>query len=262
MARSRNIKPALFDNDTLAENDPLGRLLFIGMWTIADYKGDFIWKPKRVKAKLLPYDDCDITKLAINLEQSGFIRYYSDGANVFCNVVNFRTHQNPHPNEKKSGSDIPEYTDLMAQAVDLKRLTINHDKSRLVSDKQPTDRADSLLLIPDSPIPITDTGNQDCSIPFEDFWINYPRKTDKAKAKVKWDRMKVNDELYQQIVTHCTTAFLGTDKNYIPHATTYLNGKRWEDEVITNENTERNTNEHNFNLDYSAAAAEDAFRSS
>ena len=30
---ARNIKPAFFDNDELAENDPLGRLLFIGLWT-------------------------------------------------------------------------------------------------------------------------------------------------------------------------------------------------------------------------------------
>ena len=57
MARARNIKPALFTNDTLAENDALGRLLFIGLWTIADFKGDVEWRPKRVKAQVLPYDD-------------------------------------------------------------------------------------------------------------------------------------------------------------------------------------------------------------
>ena len=74
MARARNIKPALFTNDTLAENDALGRLLFIGLWTIADFKGDVEWRPKRVKAQVLPYDDCDIEKLAINLDKSGLKR--------------------------------------------------------------------------------------------------------------------------------------------------------------------------------------------
>lgn len=69
-------------------------------------------------------------------------------------------------------------------------------------------------------------------IPFDDFWMNYPRKTDKAKAKAKWENMKVTDETYQKIVNHCTVAYQDTDKQYIPHATTYLNGKRWEDEIV------------------------------
>jgi len=150
MARARNIKPALFDNDELAENDPLGRLLFIGMWTIADFKGDFVWREKRIKAKLLPYDNCDIKKLAINLDKSGFIRFYSDGDEVYCNVTTFNDHQNPHKNEKLKGSDIPAYSEDMRQAVDLKGLTINHDKSGLEQEYSHSDRADSLILNPDS----------------------------------------------------------------------------------------------------------------
>lgn len=150
MARARNIKPALFDNDELAENDPLGRLLFIGMWTIADFKGDFVWREKRIKAKLLPYDNCDIKKLAINLDQSGFIRFYSDGDEIYCNVTTFTDHQNPHKNERVKGSDIPSFTEDMRQAVDLKRLTINRDKSGLEPECSHSDRADSLILIPDS----------------------------------------------------------------------------------------------------------------
>jgi len=159
MARARNIKPSLFDNDELAENDPLGRLLFIGMWTIADFKGDFVWREKRIKAKLLPYDNCDIKKLAINLDQSGFIRFYSDGDEIYCTVLTFTDHQNPHKNERLKGSDIPAYSEEMRQAVDLKRLTINHDKSGLEPEHSTSDRADSLILIPDSLILNPDTLN-------------------------------------------------------------------------------------------------------
>ena len=157
MARSRNIKPAFFDNDELAELPPLARLLFIGMWTIADFKGDFEWREKRVKAKLLPYDNCDIKKLAINLDKSGFIRFYSDGDLTYCRVVNFSSHQNPHKNERLKGSDIPEYSKELRQAVDLKGLTINRDKSRSIREDSASDRADSLILIPDSPSLIPDS---------------------------------------------------------------------------------------------------------
>ncbi len=33
------IKPGFFANDDLAECEPLARLLFIGLWTIADSRG-------------------------------------------------------------------------------------------------------------------------------------------------------------------------------------------------------------------------------
>lgn len=228
MARARNIKPAFFDNDALGELEPLARLLFIGMWTIADYKGDFEWREKRVKAKILPYDDCDIKKLAINLDKSGFIRFYSDGENIYCNVVNFSSHQNPHKNEREKGSDIPEYSEKMRQLVDLKGITINPDKSRLKQECSHSDRADSLNLIPDTLKPITD----ETYVSFEDFWMNWPKKTDKKNAEKVWKKLKVTDELYQSIVNHCTRAYLKTDKQYIPNPSTYLNQERWNDEIL------------------------------
>ena len=85
MARARNIKPAFFSNDLLAEIDPVGRLLFIGLWTIADFKGDIEWREKKIKAQVLPYDNCDVKNIAINLDNLGFIRFYSDSDTTYIN---------------------------------------------------------------------------------------------------------------------------------------------------------------------------------
>ena len=73
MARARNIKPGFFANDTLAECSPLARLLFAGLWTIADRAGRLEDRPKRIKAALLPYDECDINDLLDQLVDRGFI---------------------------------------------------------------------------------------------------------------------------------------------------------------------------------------------
>jgi hypothetical protein len=150
MARARNIKPAFFDNDELAENEPLGRLLFIGLWTLADHKGNLEWRSKRIKKQVLAYDNCDIDKLAINLDKSGFIRFYSDGDNLFVNVLNFNKHQNPHKNEREKGTEIPLYSEEGRQAIDLNTLTINHDLSGLKRNESDSNHADSLFLNPDS----------------------------------------------------------------------------------------------------------------
>lgn len=150
MARARNIKPAFFDNDELADNDPLGRLLFIGLWTLADCNGNLEWRAKRIKKQILAYDDCCIESLAINLDKSGFVRFYSDGEKMYLNVINFEKHQNPHKNEKSKGSEIPDYCDEYRQVVDLNKLAINRDLSRGEPEDSSSNPADSLNLIPDS----------------------------------------------------------------------------------------------------------------
>lgn len=149
MARARNIKPSFFISEQTSENCPLGRLLFIGLWTLADYKGELEWREKTIKIQILPWDDCDIKKLAINLDKSGLIRFYSDGNKVYINIPNFEKHQNPHKNEKLKGSEIPVYSKEYRQLIDLKGLTINRDKSGAKPECSQSDPADPLILIPD-----------------------------------------------------------------------------------------------------------------
>lgn len=157
MARARNIKPAFFTNDELSELPPLARLLFIGLWTIADYKGCFEYKPKRLKVQLLPYDDCDIEQLVSALDKSRFISIYSAQGQTYGKVLNFNKHQNPHKNEKEKGSDIPDIE--LRDDVDginsiqnngLENIENNRDKNGTAHDQNETDPADSLNLIPDS----------------------------------------------------------------------------------------------------------------
>lgn len=106
MARSRNLKPGFFTNEELAEIDPLGRLLFQGLWCIADREGRLGDRPKKIKAEVLPYDECDVEALLLSLERRGFIVRYEVAGNRYIQVVNFGKHQNPHI--KEAESTIPE----------------------------------------------------------------------------------------------------------------------------------------------------------
>lgn len=68
---------------------------------------------------------------------------------------------------------------------------------------------------------------------FEAFWEQYPRHTAKAAAFKQWRRLEPAKEL-QEIILHDIAVRLGRgewqEEQYIPHASTYLNGRRWEDE--------------------------------
>ena len=65
---------------------------------------------------------------------------------------------------------------------------------------------------------------------FDQFWTNFPRKTDKARAKRSFLRLtKAEQEL---AVSNIQRLYSETPAQFIPHPSTYLNGKRWEDQAI------------------------------
>jgi hypothetical protein len=67
MARTRLLKPGFFSNDQLAECAPLARLLFAGLWTLVDRDGRMECRHAKIKAQVLPYDECDIAGLLAQL---------------------------------------------------------------------------------------------------------------------------------------------------------------------------------------------------
>src|SRR4030067_1804974 len=150
MARARNIKPSFFQDDKLGELDPLSRLAFIGMWTVADFKGCIEFRPRMMKVQLLPYDECDIDVIVSNLEKARFIRYYSVQGKRYIKIVNFEKHQNPHKNEKEAGSDLPDHQENYNENSVLEEIGTKPD---LIG----TDRADSLFPLPDSLNPLPDS---------------------------------------------------------------------------------------------------------
>ncbi|HHD2633992.1 TPA: hypothetical protein ACN02P_004015 [Klebsiella pneumoniae] len=105
MARSRNIKPGFFTNDELAECHPLGRLLFAGLWTIADKEGRLDDRPKKIKAMLLPFDEADCDALLQQLNDHKFIIRYRVNGECYIQISNWKKHQNPHC--KEAASEIP-----------------------------------------------------------------------------------------------------------------------------------------------------------
>lgn len=181
MARSRNIKPGFFTNDELAECSPHARLLFAGLWTIADKEGRLDDRPKKVKALVLPFDNVDCDELLQQLHDRKFIQRYQVQDGAYIQITNWKKHQNPHC--KEAPSEIPEYCE---EDTKQEEEQVNEDESTMqvqcnsganrsqVTDKheaqlehnastvqEPVENnlnpADSFNLIPDSLILIPDS---------------------------------------------------------------------------------------------------------
>jgi hypothetical protein len=84
---------------------------------------------------------------------------------------------------------------------------------------------------------------------FDSFWRAYPKKAGKQAARKAWNKLKPSDEIVQLIAINLKArldAGEWEDTQFVPHASTYLNGARWEDEIqernVVSKNTQRNTN--------------------
>jgi len=97
--RTRTIKPGFFKNEALAECHPLARILFEGLWCLADRDGRLEDRPARIKAEVLPYDAVDANELLEQLHQHNFILRYQVNGRKLIQVLKFKEHQRPHPNE-------------------------------------------------------------------------------------------------------------------------------------------------------------------
>lgn len=72
---------------------------------------------------------------------------------------------------------------------------------------------------------------------FDRFWACYPRKVGKQAARRAWDRLKPDLLLCSQM-SQALKIQMRSDEwrrdggRYIPHPSTWLNGRRWEDEDV------------------------------
>jgi hypothetical protein len=256
MARARNIKPGFFLNDELAELPPLARILFEGLWCIADREGRLEDKPKRIKAEILPYDDCNVDEFLEALQQRGFILRYEANGGRYVQVINFKKHQNPHQKEPTSIIPAP----------------VLHQKSTVQEQgKHDENPADSPFLIPDSGSLSTDSPNHasdddeltgtdentsgeepnggndegqgsgssvengEFTTEFEEFWSHYPLKIEKKTAFSAWnDRIKGGantSEMIKACVNYAGYCEMkNTDPQFIKHASTFIGkNKPYED---------------------------------
>lgn len=155
MTRARNIKPGFYKNEHLAECSPEARLLFPGLWMLADREGRIEWRPKRIRAEIFPFDNFDVPCLVGELAERGFVAMYESGGRKYLQIVNFAKHQKPHHKEVASEIPAPEFMveSSMAQAW-LNDEPCLPQASTMQNASCPTDSGfripDSGLLIPDS----------------------------------------------------------------------------------------------------------------
>lgn len=238
MPRSRNIKPGFFKNEQLIECSPWARLLFAGLWTLADRRGIVEDRPKRIKMELFPADNVDVDALIAELASVGLAERVTAGSYNVVYLPGFQRHQNPHKHEQPS--EIP-WPDSMSTV----QAQCEHGAS---NDEDRSSPADSLNLIPDScnRIPESPPADADAAparnngaerqFPkgqrFEEWWQHYPKKRGKKPAREIWKRKGLDAQADELIDDVCARVIHDEQwgDGYIPDPERYLKHERWHDE--------------------------------
>lgn len=131
MARIRTIKPELARHELLFELERETGLPVRFAWallpTICDREGRFKWRPRDLKLDILPYDDCDFSRVLDAWLTRGQVVKYRVGREWFGWIPTFKKHQNV--NNKESPSSLP--------AADEAEEIVDH-RSQQVANATPT----------------------------------------------------------------------------------------------------------------------------
>jgi hypothetical protein len=104
--RIRQIKPEFYLDDELARCPRDARLMFPGLWMLADRSGRLEERPARIKVQLFPYDDDitvkDVESLIDHLAENDFILRYEIDSKRYIQIRTFEKHQHCHKKEPES----------------------------------------------------------------------------------------------------------------------------------------------------------------
>lgn len=113
MARIRTIKPEIAAHEDLFDLEretglPI-RFAWCMLFTVADREGRFQWRPRTLKAQILPHDEIDFSRVLDAWVTRAFVRKYRVGDEWYGWIPTFTKHQ--VINHRESPSSLPPIED-------------------------------------------------------------------------------------------------------------------------------------------------------
>lgn len=217
MARIRTIKPDFWTDEALTECSLSARLLFIGTLNFADDNGNLEASAKQLKMKVFPADNIDCHPLLNELITHGLLIEYSVSDVKYLNIKGFKKHQVIN---RPSKSNIPD-------------ITLNDDSVSThggITDGMERNGKEVKPLSTSAKLTYDDVPD------FLRFWSAYPRKDDKKKSFIAWNKNKPPIEQVLKALEwqKKSPQWIKDNGQFIPLGETYINGARWEAEPPSN----------------------------
>lgn len=230
MARLRNriLKADFWSDGELLRWPREKRFTYAGLYAIAEDSGCVEDDPFNWKIILWgsPMDN-DITVEMIEqwrdelCEAGKLVPYHADGQQILF-IKSFHEHEHPR-NPQSPNLPLPEWVSFVP-ASKAAKTRARYEVSEIAA--KPKRRVGTSVA--------KSNGNGADDGTFEDFWAVYKqmRSEDRMKAQTAWKRVPKGERVLAMGVAQIMLAMVQSgkkSKQYVPHATTFLHGKRWED---------------------------------
>ena len=232
MGRIRTIKPEFFLHEELYDLEqetgfPI-RVAFQGLWCQADREGRFRWRPRALKAQILPYDEVDFSRVLDALATRGFLVKYACSGEIFAHIPGFKKHQ--VINNKESASKLPAPDASESEAMTCTREA--RDDHALTTRAIRKGREGNKINTPIAP-----KGANAQNAHFSEFWKAYPRRVGKDRAAKAWSKAvkRIGGDKSEAIarILEAATAFAQSPVGkgeFCPHPSSWLNAGQYDDD--------------------------------
>jgi len=262
MPRIRSIKPAYFRHEGLQDLEiqypgKYIMLTFAGLWTLCDSEGRFEWRPRQIKLDILPFLPFDIIDTLNILTASGYIKKYRVSGHDYGLVESFTKHQRITGKEAQSGAIYPDPElaeddtenplgnngETPEKHPDVTQMSRKEEMERGMERGMPICSLEESKEKPKKPK--TKKSIQYDSV-FLSFYEFYPKKVGKDEAHKAWKKLGLNNGEGEELTTalkrqityhnHLKDNQKRDPKTFVPewpYPATWINGRRWEDDVPT-----------------------------
>lgn len=218
---NRIIKESIRESDSIDKLSPHAEVLFYRLITYADDYGLFKADPRILNPAIFPlkgYKEKQVIEWLDEIGAAGMIAFYRAGDGKPYGTFNsWEKHQQIRNNKSKyptpDGCNQEKSISIL-----LKSIEINCNQLTAVAP-----------VIQSNPIRIHKQS-------FDTFWKSYPKKVAKQEAIKAFTKLNPDDNLLGVMLKSIdafkkSEAWIKDGGKFIPHPASWLNGRRWEDEI-------------------------------
>jgi hypothetical protein len=225
---NRIIKESIARSEKISNLTDFQFRLWVHLITYVDDFGRGDARPAIIKGSCFPFRERlankDIEKGIAELADAGCVGLYKVDGKPYLYLPNWDEHQRVRnkvsrfPSPEDADEDITSAASCGELPQVAARIQNPESESRIQNPNPESKRAQA---------------HED---DFERFWSMYPRKEGKQKAKTAFAKADVDIEtLLDALADHKKSAqWTKNNGEFIPHASTWLNGRRWEDQMSQN----------------------------
>lgn len=256
MARIRTIKPEFWSDEKLSALEPVDRLVFLGLISLADDYGRVHDLEKVIDAFIFPNTSHSVRESLANLSRMVRIRRgKAPSGKPILEIVNWSRHQRVDKPQPKMA--LPQIDIATNENVDvaLIRESVTNDSGmvrELIAPRPTTtdlrstnnDRKSQSVSAESKK-----TKGKASTIPgFEEWYAEYPKKKARGDAEKAYPTAIEAIQATEQVTENQAVALLlawtiervpsllEVEQKYRPHPATWLNSKGYRDEIVTNTN--------------------------